>query len=196
MRLQAAGAPSPTAHALRRAPSLRAAARALPRDDFLLILAHGPPNTDTRHPLDGADAARPGELANAAAPAADLACFFFARLAMLMPERDRQRHTYVLGKSGSGKSELLKLLVYGYLRKPGSATVVVIDPHGDLAEEIARFKEHRSSDRLIYIDPYLDGSGGRMPTINPFALRDTGPQATQHRAHPADGGVADPFEQR
>jgi ABC-type lipoprotein export system ATPase subunit len=42
---------------------------------------------------------------------------------MLMPERDRQRHTYVLGKSGSGKSELLKLLVYGYLRKPGSATV-------------------------------------------------------------------------
>ena len=48
---------------------------------------------------------------------------------MLMPERDRQRHTYVLGKSGSGKSELLKLLVYGYLRKPGSATVVVIDPH-------------------------------------------------------------------
>jgi DNA helicase HerA-like ATPase len=96
---------------------------------------------------------------------------------MLMPERDRQRHTYVLGKSGSGKSELLKLLVYGYLRKPGSATVVVIDPHGDLAEEVARFKEHRKSDRLIYIDPYLDGSGGRMPTINPFELRDTGPQA-------------------
>ena len=96
---------------------------------------------------------------------------------MLMPERDRQRHTYVLGKSGSGKSELLKLLVYGYLRKPGSATVVVIDPHGDLAEEIARFKEHRKSDRLIYIDPYLDGIGGRMPTINPFELRDTGPQA-------------------
>src|SRR5512132_1412618 len=103
--------------------------------------------------------------------------FFFARLAMLMPERDRQRHTYVLGKSGSGKSELLKLLVYGYLRKPGSATVVVIDPHGDLAEEIARFKEHRKNDRLIYIDPYLDGIGGRMPTINPFELRDTGPQA-------------------
>ena len=53
----------------------------------------------------------------------------------------------------------------------------VVDPHGDLAEEIARFKEHRNSDRLIYIDPYLDGSGGRMPTINPFELRDTSPQA-------------------
>jgi hypothetical protein len=73
-------------------------------------------------------------------------------------------------------SELLKLLVYGYIRKPGSATVVIIDPHGDLAEEIARFKEHRKSDRLIYIDPYLDGISGRMPTINPFDLRDTGPQ--------------------
>ena len=87
---------------------------------------------------------------------------------MLMPERDRQRHTYVLGKSGSGKSELLKLLVYGYLRKPGSATVVVIDPHGDLAEEIARFKEHRKSDRLIYIDPYL-GSRHRTGRIARFA---------------------------
>ena len=106
MRLQAAGAPSPTAHALRRAPSLRAAARALPRRRLPFDLAHGPPNTDTGHPLDGADAARPRELANAAAPAAELACFFFARLAMLMPERDRQRHTYAIGKTGAGKSTI------------------------------------------------------------------------------------------
>jgi hypothetical protein len=144
---------------------------------FLLPLTHGPPHTDTRHRLDRADAARSGDLAGAAALAAELACFFFARLAARIPERDRQRHTYILGKSGSGKSELLKVLVYGYLRRPGAATVVVIDPHGDLAEEIARFKEHRKSDRLIYIDPYLDSRGGRMPTLNPFALHEVSPQS-------------------
>ena len=181
MRFEGGGSGvSPTAHGSpsRTWPRVRRQGRVPPDDDFLLTLTHGTPNgNDTGHRLDDAAAARAGDLADAAAPAADLACFFFARLAARMPERDRQRHTYVLGKSGSGKSELLKLLVYGYIRKPGSATVVVIDPHGDLAEEIARFKEHRKSDRLIYIDPYLDGSGGRMPTINPFDLRDTGPQS-------------------
>jgi hypothetical protein len=143
-------------------------------EDLTLLAAIGIDGDGGKHPLGVIE----GATENAAVTQAPLDNLIGrGLLAMLMPERDRQRHTYVLGKSGSGKSELLKLLVYGYLRKPGSATVVVIDPHGDLAEEIARFKEHRKSDRLIYIDPYLDGSGGRMPTLNPFELRDTGPQA-------------------
>jgi type IV secretory pathway TraG/TraD family ATPase VirD4 len=66
------------------------------------------------------------------------------------------------------------VLVHGYLRKPGFCTVVIIDPHGDFAEEVAKFRENRDSDRLIFIDPYL--SPGYAPTVNPLYLRDRSPQ--------------------
>jgi len=50
---------------------------------------------------------------------------------------------------------------------------VLIDPHGDMAEEIARFREFQcgpAKDRLVYIDPNL--SEEAWPTINPFHLPD------------------------
>jgi len=48
-----------------------------------------------------------------------------------------ERHLYVIGQSGSGKTTFLKTLVHGLTeQRPGA--VIVIDPHGDFAEEIAR----------------------------------------------------------
>lgn len=71
-----------------------------------------------------------------------IASFFLRRLPALIPEEDRKRHTYICAQTGSGKSELLKILVYSYLRKPDYCSIVVIEPHGDLCEEIARFREN------------------------------------------------------
>lgn len=68
--------------------------------------------------------------------------FFLLRLQAIIPEKERLKHTYISGKTGSGKSELIKLLIYAYLRKPDYGSVVLIEPHGDLSEEVARLKEN------------------------------------------------------
>lgn len=107
-----------------------------------------------------------------------ISAFFLRRLKILLPEEDRKRHTYICSKTGSGKSELMKMLVYSYLKNPDYCTTVVIEPHGDLCEEIAKFKENCShvfgssymSHTLVYIDPTLYDD--YTPSINPFELTD------------------------
>jgi hypothetical protein len=49
---------------------------------------------------------------------------------------DLYRHCYVIGQTGSGKTSFIKMLVHR-LRELGDASIVVIDPHGDMARELA-----------------------------------------------------------
>lgn len=65
--------------------------------------------------------------------------------------RDRSRHMYVIGKSGVGKTKLLELLIRSDIHfKHGLA---VIDPHGDLINDLLDFiPEHRMND-VVIIDP-------------------------------------------
>ncbi|MEO3993836.1 MAG: DUF87 domain-containing protein [Desulfurococcaceae archaeon TW002] len=49
---------------------------------------------------------------------------------------DLYRHAYVVGQTGSGKTTLLKLLTHK-LAEFGGVSLVVIDPHGDMAAELA-----------------------------------------------------------
>jgi DNA helicase HerA-like ATPase len=49
---------------------------------------------------------------------------------------DLRRHAYLIGQTGSGKTSLLKLLVHR-LAELGDVALVVIDPHGDMARELA-----------------------------------------------------------
>lgn len=86
---------------------------------------------------------------------------------------ERRQHTYIVGKSGCGKSELLKALVYAQVSDP-SAGVVVIDPKGDLADQITRWPEHILSGRLVVIDPFLHPEF--TPTLNPFDAAGLSPQ--------------------
>lgn len=82
---------------------------------------------------------------------------------------DRLKHSYITGSTEAGKSELIKHLVYPFvLEKNPSSAVVVVDPNGDMALELAQFKEFYQSDRLVYFDPFLDQN--RIPVINPFFL--------------------------
>jgi hypothetical protein len=63
---------------------------------------------------------------------------------------DRRRHMYILGKSGSGKSTLLKNLIIGDIF--AGEGLCLIDPHGDLIEDIIELiPENRISD-VIYWD--------------------------------------------
>ena len=64
---------------------------------------------------------------------------------------DRRRHLYVLGKSGVGKSKLLELLAKNDIDQ--GYGVGVLDPHGDLVDNILRFiPEHRIKDVVLF-DP-------------------------------------------
>ena len=64
---------------------------------------------------------------------------------------DRRRHLYAVGKSGSGKSKFLELLIKEDLEN--GKGVGVLDPHGDLVDNIMEFvPKHRIKD-VIYFDP-------------------------------------------
>ena len=65
--------------------------------------------------------------------------------------KDRRQHMYVLGKSGTGKSVLLSNLIVQNIQN--GEGVCVVDPHGELVEEIINLiPENRTKD-VIYFNP-------------------------------------------
>ncbi|NCP67394.1 type IV secretion system DNA-binding domain-containing protein [bacterium] len=68
-----------------------------------------------------------------------------------MLDNDRTRHTYIVGKSGSGKSVLLEYMAGQDVVR--GAGVCVIDPHGDLVEDVlSRTPKERAKDVMVF-DP-------------------------------------------
>ncbi|HOC53745.1 MAG TPA: type IV secretion system DNA-binding domain-containing protein [Candidatus Pacearchaeota archaeon] len=64
---------------------------------------------------------------------------------------DKRRHVYIIGKTGMGKTELLKnMIVQDILSGKG---VGFIDPHGEAAEEILRFVPEERLKDVIYFNP-------------------------------------------
>ena len=69
---------------------------------------------------------------------------------ILAPE-ERQRHLYVVGQTGTGKSTLLLNLIAQDLAS--GAGLALLDPHGDLAETVLlHVPRHRPND-LVYVNP-------------------------------------------
>ena len=66
-----------------------------------------------------------------------------------MKEDDRRRHLYVIGKSGSGKSVLLSNLAIQDIQNGHG--VCVVDPHGDLVEDVlAHVPKERAEDVILF----------------------------------------------
>ena len=63
-----------------------------------------------------------------------------------LPVTALAQHLALVGATGSGKSTLLLNLALGVLDTPIGATV--IDPHGDLANDILSRVQHRHADRV------------------------------------------------
>ena len=64
---------------------------------------------------------------------------------------DRRRHIYVVGKTGMGKTELLKNMVIQDIKNGNG--VGFVDPHGEASEEILKFiPEDRIKD-VVYFNP-------------------------------------------
>ncbi len=66
-------------------------------------------------------------------------------------QADRRRHMYIIGKSGSGKSEFIKAMVKQDIE--AGRGVCVIDPHGDLAQDCLAFVPKHRADDVIYFSP-------------------------------------------
>jgi energy-coupling factor transporter ATP-binding protein EcfA2 len=64
---------------------------------------------------------------------------------------DERQHLYVIGKTGSGKTTLLRNLILQHVALGHG--VGVIDPHGDLAEELLNHIPPRRADHLVYFNP-------------------------------------------
>lgn len=100
--------------------------------------------------------------------------FLFGIRKFPLPEYMRETHTYITAGSGMGKSTVLRDMAYHYARDEG-ASLVVIDPHGSLAEAIARFDIPGLDDRLIYFHPYL--GRGVFPVLNPLETKNKDPRS-------------------
>ena len=79
-----------------------------------------------------------------------------------IPDTSRLLHTYLIGRTGVGKTNSLKNIVRHDLS--GRGPVIVIDPHGDLYDYAIRHAMHR--DTLVA----LDFTGDRVPSLNPLYL--------------------------
>jgi len=64
---------------------------------------------------------------------------------------DRRRHLYVVGKTGSGKSRLLEMLLISDIQSGQGCCL--IDPHGDLADELLMFVPKERIDDVVYVNP-------------------------------------------
>ncbi len=64
---------------------------------------------------------------------------------------DRRRHVYIIGKTGVGKSVLLHDMAVQDIK--AGRGVCVIDPHGDLVEDILKFIPPERAEDVIYFDP-------------------------------------------
>ena len=85
----------------------------------------------------------------------------------IIPIEERYKHTYIVGETGSGKSELLKTLIMGDIQRNDSS-VILLDIHGDLAQSVSRLVKDK--ERLVLIDPILEENF--TPTINIFETND------------------------
>lgn len=70
---------------------------------------------------------------------------------VFMSEKDRQRHMYVIGKTGTGKSVFLTDLIMQDIR--AGHGVCVIDPHGELAEGVLEMMPAQRAEDVIYFNP-------------------------------------------
>lgn len=64
---------------------------------------------------------------------------------------DRRRHLYIIGKSGVGKSKLLELLIRQDIAHGHG--VCLMDPHGDVIQDILDFVPEERVEDVVVIDP-------------------------------------------
>ncbi len=68
-----------------------------------------------------------------------------------LTRKDRRRHLYVIGQTGTGKTNFLKYLAWQDMENQDG--LCFVDPHGDLAEELLGLVPDSRIDDVIYFAP-------------------------------------------
>ena len=64
---------------------------------------------------------------------------------------DRRKHVYIIGKTGTGKSTLIKNMIIQDIRR--GEGVAVLDPHGQLIDELLEFVPENRLDDVVIFNP-------------------------------------------
>ncbi|HUD21024.1 MAG TPA: type IV secretion system DNA-binding domain-containing protein [Candidatus Saccharimonadales bacterium] len=64
---------------------------------------------------------------------------------------DRRLHTYIIGKTGTGKSTLIENMIYDDIRE--GRGVAVVDPHGQLIDHVLDFIPDARVKDVVYFNP-------------------------------------------
>ena len=70
---------------------------------------------------------------------------------IFLGEDDRRRHMYIVGKTGTGKSEFLKEMILQDIE--AGRGVCAIDPHGEFVEDILELMPPERAEDVIYFNP-------------------------------------------
>jgi hypothetical protein len=68
-----------------------------------------------------------------------------------MKNDDRFRHFYVIGQTGTGKSSVLQVMIRQDLKN--GKGIAIVDPHGQLIDDILPFIPRERADDVIYFNP-------------------------------------------
>lgn len=68
-----------------------------------------------------------------------------------MSEQDRMKHTYIIGRTGTGKTEFLKSMILQDMRE--GRGLCFLEPHGDGIEELLQLVPPERAEDVILFDP-------------------------------------------
>lgn len=68
-----------------------------------------------------------------------------------MSDRDRMRHMYIIGRTGTGKTELLKSMIIQDMR--AGRGLCFLEPHGEGIEELMELVPPERAEDVIFFDP-------------------------------------------
>lgn len=95
-----------------------------------------------------------------------LKAFFFSYFKKYFPLSALQRHSYIIGGTGSGKSEVMKYLFYGLWNKGKEKrqySLISLEPHGKLSHELLQFNlMSEDFERVAYLDPFLKETAKKL----------------------------------
>jgi len=69
-----------------------------------------------------------------------------------LTDDDRSRHVYIIGQTGSGKTTIIFHMAKDDIQK--GRGVAIVDPHGDLAEDLLATVPENRFDDCIYLNPF------------------------------------------
>ncbi len=92
---------------------------------------------------------------------------------------DTNRCTYIVGRSGMGKSTLMTKLILADIAK-GDRSVVVLDPHNELVESIALKCAPDQAHRITYFAPSVQRN--KILGFNPFEISSQSEQEYELKA--------------